>query len=795
MKQTKQMRRGVSAQKTQPASSDRVLQWLTWARKGLIALMLLTVPALFYLGNTEYGYTKSIFALITTALLATVWFTEIALRRNYALRLTPLFWPGLALIMSGVLSLISLIDFAGFKILPTFPIGLQTLTMMFYFGLLYFIMAHSIENERDLKLFLGCLMVSAVPVSIYGAMQYYGLVAGAQGVRGGVESVISTLGNRNYLASFLGHLIPVIFVFLIQARLFLTRIAIALSLVLFAFTLYITDSAAIWLGFGVAGLGTLLVLILSGLIKTFSPQQKRFLWVSLLVLALGGAFVIAPTVVRNWNATAMQGDLSHRVSSFVQNIWEENSGNVRIWDWWIGYEMWKTSPLVGQGVGTYKIKFLEYKAVFRKTEEGQKDNYNGVIARAIQAHNEYIQVLAEMGVLGLTAMLALIGALFASTFKFLKLEQVSPEKKWMLVGALAGVIVFLIDSFFSFPLHLPASALNLIFLLGLLQSKWLRSDLPTSVMTPKWARPALVFAALLAVTVTVFAARDFVSDICLDSGQNSLKQNVPGVAKEDLECSAANEFAPSEVYFELGKVYDQFAAKSSLFAKQSKIEEERKRYLEERDIYFKQALDNFSKALILAPNETVYYQIASLYLQQGGNAKDEKREADAKIAFENSKKYINLLLDFQPDDILRLAALFHRDVMVPLSELEIPTEPNLTYLAEERALGIVTQFINKYPEYSQAYFTRAELYRQIAEGELKQYNQSQKCALSAADLQRALEIVNQKTNQAQAVIGEINKGIRRAPAEVQQLRSQIDQLQREKKLIQDIQNNLSKTQC
>lgn len=795
MKQAKSSpQRGKSAQKKLSASTaERIIQWLFWVRKGLLALMLVTVPVLFYLGNTEYGYTKSIFALITTGLLTIAWFTEMALRKNYRLRPTQLFWPGLALVISGFLSLISFVDITGLTLLPTLPIGLQTLAMLCYFGLLYFIMAHSIESERDLKLFLGYLLISAVPVCVYALLQYYGLVTGAQGVRGGLESVISTMGNRNYVASFLGHLLPITLVLFFQARLLLTRLAIALTLILLAYTLWIADSAAIWAGLAAAGVVGLMALFVSGLLKKLSDRQKLIFQLSLGILFIGAIVVIGPMLVRNWNATSAQSDPGQRLGAFVQKVWVENSGEVRLWDWWIGYEMWKASPLFGQGLGTYKIKFLEYKAIFRKTEEGQK--YNIVIPRAIQAHNEYIQVLSEMGILGLTAMLALIGSVFVSAFRFVKLETVSSEKKWIAIGALAGATVFFVDSFFSFPLHLPASALNLVFLLGLLQSKWLQPELPEFTVRPRPARFALVLVALIALTVIVYAARDFISDTCLDSGQTSLQQGYPLVAKGDLECSVAYEFAPSDVYFEMGKLYDQFAARSSTYARESKTAQEHQLHVQERDNYFRLALDNFRKALIVSPNETVYFQVASLYLQQAADAKDEKKMDEAKRAFESSRKYLALLLDLQPDELLRKSALFQRDVMIPLAELDEISSANAAASAQQSAIAIVTQFIDKFPDYSQAYISRAEIYRQIAEGEIKIFNRSPNCARALTDLEKAKELINQRTSSVQARIADVTQGVRRAPSEVQVLRGEIDALNRERALINEILNNVSKLQC
>ena len=59
--------------------------------------------------------------------------------------------------------------------------------------------------------------------------------------------------------------------------------------------------------------------------------------------------------------------------------------------------------MVGIGLGNYKLNFLSYKADFLSTPRGQ--DYSFYIPRAAQAHNDYVQALAEVGLLGGLAIL------------------------------------------------------------------------------------------------------------------------------------------------------------------------------------------------------------------------------------------------------------------------------------------------------------------------------------------------------------------------------------------------------
>jgi O-antigen ligase/chaperonin cofactor prefoldin len=785
MKKTKQTRKNLTSPRSQPLV-DRITQGLLWVRKVLIGIILFGTPLLIYLGNTEYGYTKSIFALLTISLLAIVWFAEISLRKSYVLRWTQLFWPGVALLVTGALSLLNLIDWPNLKVLPTFNIGLQTLNLLFYFGFFYFALAHSIENERDAKLFLGCLLISAVPVSIYGILQYYGLAVGAQGISGGIEALISTMGNRNYVGGFLSYLIPPAFILLLLFRQRLVPLLILAVVALFLFTLYIIDSAAVWLGLGLAFFFFVVAVFTTGLKRTISPIHLRWALATVGVLVLAGLVIVTPGLVRLWNATGSQSNAVEKIQAFVGKVWEVNSGETRIWDWWVGYEMWKASPLLGQGLGTYKVKFLEYKVKFRQTPEGQK--YNFYIPRAAQAHNEYIQVASEMGTLGLLALLFFIGVLFYTSLQYTARTTVIQEK-WILLFILSGIVVFLVDAIFSFPLHLPASALNFVFLLGLLQSKWLRRDLPALTVSSRTFRPIALLGILFVMTVFVVAARDWVSDTCLDAGQDDLRRKLPHVAQGEIECSLEYDFRPTEALAEMGKLYDQLAIQSNKLAKQSTSKAERDKYITEREKYLQKALDAFEEALRVAPNETVYFQIGSLYLQRGTEAKDELREQDATADFKRSEDYFNQLLELQPEELLRLQTLFHRDVLLPLAR--VSGDPNLTGPAQQlEAISYTNRFIDQYPDYAEALLARAEIYKQLA-----QAGQTDKCSLANSDYQRALGVLERKRKEAEIKIEGIRSGIRKIPGEFQQLRANLDAYKRVADLIQEGIVSLKKLKC
>jgi tetratricopeptide (TPR) repeat protein len=115
--------------------------------------------------------------------------------------------------------------------------------------------------------------------------------------------------------------------------------------------------------------------------------------------------------------------------------------------------MIKDHPLLGSGIGTYKYNTLKYQAEFFKQGENRSLYPHGF---AEKAHNEYLQLWAEMGIVGLGIFIWLIISYFGCGIKILR--KIKDEyKQGIIIGLMGSVVAVLIDGLFGFPLHLPAT--------------------------------------------------------------------------------------------------------------------------------------------------------------------------------------------------------------------------------------------------------------------------------------------------------------------------------------------------
>jgi O-antigen ligase/Tfp pilus assembly protein PilF len=708
-------------------------------RRGLTALFLFALPLVIYLGNTEYGYTKAILALFFISLLSVFWAVEAALRRDYRFNLTPLFLPGILLLVVAALSMINA---------TSLGIALQSLGLLFYFFLFYLLVANIVERERELQLFLGSILAAAFLAAVYGILQYFGVFPGTPGVPRGTGAIISSLGNKNYLGGFLVCLIipSLILPFRLGSRVLRGLSLFVLATIVYTLTLIRSDGA--WLALAISG-----AFFIGGFLYFRVYRTVRFkrgwLIIGAALLIIGGLLIIRPSLPPGPNAVSdiSRSDLpgGERLSSRsglgipvideLVKFWERNSGRVRAWDWWVSWEMLKEHPILGVGLGHYKVQFLPYKAEFLATERGKQ--YNFYIQRAAQAHNEYVQAAAELGVLGIIAGGFVLLTIFFRGFKVLR--KAEAKERFIPLALLAGVVASLTDALVSFPFHLPASALAFILLLGLLNSRYFLKgahEFKISLRGPKsWL--ALAPVLVLAISVTTLAYRDWLADTYLDRGERDLKYGRVDVAEVELEKSLALDFAPSSALYWLGSIYHKLGD-----------EKDDPALLERSRVLLEHSLTSFQV-------EPTYLQLAQLYLNLG--------------EFGQAMDYVNKLLAISPEPERGLDARYLAAVIAwQRGDLE-------------DALERLNELVAKQKDYEMAYVTRAKVY-------LQQGNSG----LARLDLEGASKIVERKLSGNQDQLARLREQRLLTLDKYAELTNEIAQLEKEKKSIDKLLQELPK---
>jgi O-antigen ligase len=162
-------------------------------------------------------------------------------------------------------------------------------------------------------------------------------------------------------------------------------------------------------------------------------------------LFAGGAVLLVALLLVSWLGV---GQILQRLSS-VQLL-EVSSGkraSMRRDTWRIFLD----HPFVGTGLGTLQLVYPPYESL-----------YDGKIVN--HTHNDYLEVLAETGLLGGICCAWFLGVLLVQSLERLRQFNNSFSGALQLSGFLA-CSGFLVHSFVDFNLHIPANAL-LFFLMA-----------------------------------------------------------------------------------------------------------------------------------------------------------------------------------------------------------------------------------------------------------------------------------------------------------------------------------------
>jgi O-antigen ligase len=140
------------------------------------------------------------------------------------------------------------------------------------------------------------------------------------------------------------------------------------------------------------------------------------------------------------------------LSRLVGSVNTEDATTGRAHFWSVTVDIIKNHPVIGTGLGAFGVVYTGY------------DTRNGLY-RLEQAHNDYLQVLSDGGIVGAVLGLVFLAALFRMGFA--RRESRDDFRSGVATGALAGCFAVLVHSFFDFTLHTTSNALLFLILAAL----------------------------------------------------------------------------------------------------------------------------------------------------------------------------------------------------------------------------------------------------------------------------------------------------------------------------------------
>ena len=326
--------------------------------------------------------------------------------------------------------------------------AMEMLRLMTMVGVFYLVV-NNFDRWMSFRL-VKLVIIMGTIMSLFGLAQYFC----------GLEHswwkpdifLASTYVNHNHFAGYLELAIPLAIGMVLaqkQAKLrsnqgnkILIKVGLVAALIIMFIAFVFSQSRGAWACLAISLIVMNIVLVRKKVLK------KESLLVFLLLLTLGIVYISS-----GYDAVA------RRLGS-VEEINQESffAGRLKIWQG--STRMIGDNSLYGSGIGTFVWGFPPYRP-------------QTLQIRAHYAHNDYLQMMAEMGLLALPLMLWMIWVVVAAGFRWQDREGLKKKRRLgltegVVLGSAVGILSLSLHGLIDFNFHIPANMLVVACLAGII---------------------------------------------------------------------------------------------------------------------------------------------------------------------------------------------------------------------------------------------------------------------------------------------------------------------------------------
>lgn len=442
-------------QSTKPAISEPAKRRHTLAgRLAFLAICVAIVMTTLAYGTVHY-WALAVFAMGAGAIVC-LWCVDGLVLRSVQFNLNPLQWPLLGMIVLGLIQLLPLrsADNAGLPLSPVRALSLDPYSTRLVLVqvtalLVYFVATLTFtDTPRRMRTIVRTIIIFGFLLAMFGLMQSFT----SDGTRVywfrqlTQSTAFGPFINRHHFAGYmeLAVALPLGLLFsgAIESH---KRPLYAFAAMMMGVALIMTNSRG-----GIISLGAeiLFLAVVAGPGLRHGERRPRAQRIRAALIRAGLAFGLI--VVLIGGAVAVGGaDVFNRLLGSA-NTADPTTGRSHFWS--VTLDVIKAYPVMGSGLGSFGVIYTRY------------DSRNGFY-RLEQAHNDYLQTLADGGIVGGVLGLAFLLILFRKGFA--RRETDDKFRRGVATGALAGCFAVLVHSFFDFTLHTTSNALLFLILAAL----------------------------------------------------------------------------------------------------------------------------------------------------------------------------------------------------------------------------------------------------------------------------------------------------------------------------------------
>ena len=351
-------------------------------------------------------------SLISIGLLIpfSAWIVKIIAEKGKRINITPLFFP--ILLWGGIL-LISSLNSINLKY-SFHEFRGEYLKQI----LLFLLIVNNIKEDYKYRYLIYAILLGCFFVSIYTIFGYFSSTA-VEGAR-----ATGTYGSSSRLAMYFVFIVPLVFsIFLNTPKKLLRYVSLVLFL-LSSFSLILTFIRGAWI-----------VCVVMVLILAFRKGKKTGFSISILALIMFASLLISSPYAR---------DRISQTIDFSSGLNRILAGRITLWK--NSFKMIRDYPLFGVGYGpdifNYPARYYNLTAIAdfsppTPSSQQQPD-----------AHNFYIQIVVETGIIGLLVFLYFLFSFFRYIFNSLNRAGKNREFLFTTVLIIFGMLFFGLVGYF-----------------------------------------------------------------------------------------------------------------------------------------------------------------------------------------------------------------------------------------------------------------------------------------------------------------------------------------------------------
>jgi tetratricopeptide (TPR) repeat protein/O-antigen ligase len=507
---------------------------------GLHALIVL-VPLVFSSAFNEYGTPKMVIAQVIAVALAMCWLASMVLDGEVALIDTPLTYTFMAFLAVQVVSLF--LAYNAFE-------GLGILFGYVSFFLIASLIFYVVQKPSDMQRLCMLMVWVGSIVAVIGLLQHNGVYHfGAPW-----NLPISTIGNVNFTAQYYIVVFPIALVLLFMPHRFWIQMGIGTAVFLMACHLVVLGSRGGWLG-------ALVALATLGFAMLFRHYKvgRRLADATVMAVVLVGLGWPVLTGMMSGIQVGEGRNLGHLIDTYqtrvVQRVenaiyLEDDSTLQRVRLWEDTVRMIWDKPLLGVGLGNFAFNVPKYMSRESLLVKQRREQQTGQDLMAFGAHNEYLEIWAETGILGMGVLVVLLYQLLTAVYH-LVLRYIRGEEPLLVVGLAAAVLATLTHSFFSTNLQQPVSATHFWIVVGMIWSLKLNVEGRSRVAlletnARKFAQGLLALSAAVLLLVLVMGVRTLWGEYYYQRGKLYFKYKAYADAEQLWD--RATQFEPTKYF-------------------------------------------------------------------------------------------------------------------------------------------------------------------------------------------------------------------------------------------------------